>query len=554
MNRYTYTTRCPRPFADGASRARFQPAVFFGIGATRPVVTIKSLAVFFVWMCLCQATYAQLVVDGNQTDAQLARLISGEGVSISNVFVDCQGVNPGKAHGHYSVSDPSLSITEGLLLTTGSINNAVGPNTSASGSYFFKGHNSLNSPTNPTIVLLEEFGRYIGEFCEFTFDIIPLGDTLKFDYMFASEEYNEFVGSDFNDVFGFFITGPNPEGGNFTNRNIAIIPTTGEVVAINTVNNGVAQPNGTLNGPCKNCEYFQDNANGSVVAYDGFTKNLRAISRVTPCQTYRLKLVVADASDGTYDSGVFIEKISSPPPVSITSTTVGGGPFVIEECNPATVTFKREVATAMPHVVTYFISGTAANGTDYPAIGPTGTNNPKTITIPASQQSASFTLNATADGLDEGTETVILSLDNPGCPANFGVSDTLAIRDSILPSLTPTAPFICRGQSVTLTGTALGGSTFAWAPGPGCGYGKERVGFAHIHHHLYHECETGQLYGNPPVNGYGKRTPQRQNVDGPFCVVHGLRRKHHHGRVGGWHQISPYPHARRYARGRPTEW
>jgi len=44
------------------------------------------------------------------------------------------------------------------------------------------------------------------------FDFIPQSDTLKFNYIFGSEEYPEYVNSGYNDVFGFFISGPGIAG------------------------------------------------------------------------------------------------------------------------------------------------------------------------------------------------------------------------------------------------------------------------------------------------------------------------------------------------------
>lgn len=424
---------------------------------------ILSLTLGFM---LCASVSAQLTVDGSQTNSQLAQLISGSGIAISNVSVDCQTTNSGKGYGRYNALNSNLGITEGLLLTTGSINNALGPNNdSRAGSYFGNDRYASNNSTNPVKALIQtQSGRSIYEFCEFSFDITPVGDTLKFDYVFASEEYDEYVNSSYNDVFGFFITGPNPAGGTFTDKNLAVIPGTTQSVAINNVNNGQANAGSNPSGPCKNCQYYQSNRNGTSVQYDGFTKNLKAVSPVKPCQTYRLKLVIADATDRQYDSGVFIEKISSPSNINITSSTPAGTPFAIEGCNPATITFSRPSASLLPMTLTYFISGTATNGVDYPAIGNTNNANPKYITIGILQSTASFVLNPYADGIADNDETVTFSLDNPDCPAGLNVSHTIYIRDSIFPSLNPAYPSICTGQSVTMTGSAPAGTTYSWSP------------------------------------------------------------------------------------------
>src|SRR5690606_8418105 len=106
-----------------------------------------------------------------------------------------------------------------------------------------------------------------------------------------------------NDVFGFFISGPGITGdpGIGNQKNIALIPGTNQAVAINNVNNG------------SNSIFFHDNAGGQHLQYDGITRGLSAFSVVQPCQTYHLKLVVADASDRKFDSGVFIAKVKSNP-------------------------------------------------------------------------------------------------------------------------------------------------------------------------------------------------------------------------------------------------
>ena len=115
----------------------------------------------------------------------------------------------------------------------------------------------------------------------------------------------------------------------------------GAPCTINTVNNGT-----TNTGPCVNCAYYVDNQSvpGQTIQYDGFTKNLTAVSAVQPCQTYHLKLVIADASDRLWDSGVFIEEIESNN-ITISLATQNGLPQMIEGCNNATVTFTRTPIT-----------------------------------------------------------------------------------------------------------------------------------------------------------------------------------------------------------------
>ena len=48
--------------------------------------------------------------------------------------------------------------------------------------------------------------------CVIEFDFVPEGDSISFNYVFVSEEYPEYVCASFNDAFGFFLTGPNPNG------------------------------------------------------------------------------------------------------------------------------------------------------------------------------------------------------------------------------------------------------------------------------------------------------------------------------------------------------
>ena len=74
-----------------------------------------------------------------------------------------------------------------------------------------------------------------------SFEFIPASSPVNFRYVFASNEYPDFVCSKFNDVFAFFVSGPKPlQVVTMANQNIALIPGTNLPVAINTINPGVA--------------------------------------------------------------------------------------------------------------------------------------------------------------------------------------------------------------------------------------------------------------------------------------------------------------------------
>lgn len=384
---------------------------------------------------------AQLTV-APQTDLQeLATTIAGTGVTISNPVINCHA----NGYGTFAYSGNVLGLPEGVLLTSGTISNAIGPNSAENTS--FQAQTSGNSMLNVVT------GRTTRDACLFEFDIIPSGDSLRFNFVFASEEYNEWVGSQYNDVFGFFISGPGITGdpGIGNDHNIALIPGTDQAVTINNVNNGSNQ-----------AHYF-DNAGGQHIQYDGMTRGLYAESIVQPCQQYHLKLVVADASDRKFDSGVFIERIRSNQ-VVMSKGTANGTPYMVEGCNPGWVRFSRPVAQPTALNLTYHLRGSATNGTDYATIGDPDPSVAKHVTIPANQTSATVDVDPIADGITEPTENLLFILGNPLCP-NMDLDSLLFdINDTLIATLYPAVARICQGDSVQLSVT--GGSTYQWSPNP----------------------------------------------------------------------------------------
>lgn len=233
------------------------------------------------------------------TSALLDSIIVGGCVQVSNF----QFHGSDNAFGIFIDSIGAIGMNGGVLLTTGTAGNAIGPNTSSSAGFNNgeSGYSNLNS--------LAGANTYDAAWIEF--DFTPLADTIfASDFVFGSEEYPEYVQSGYNDAFGFFISGPGISGP-YPNgaENIAWVPGTSTPITIDNVNNGYSSSYPTT-GPCLNCQYYIENANGPYVQYDAFTTVINLEYPVTPGETYHFVIAVADAGDGAFDSGVFIESQS----------------------------------------------------------------------------------------------------------------------------------------------------------------------------------------------------------------------------------------------------
>src|SRR5690606_6352799 len=170
--------------------------------------------------------FSQVVTTPVTPNQAVTNVLVGGGLNVSNISY----IGAANALASYTATGTNLPIPEGLIISTGNANDPLlngAPSNFCSTSNGTPGYAPLTAiagvTTNDAAVL--------------QFDFIPSGDTLKFDYVFGSEEYNEFVNGGVNDAFAFLITGPNALGGNYNDQNIALLPN-GTVVSINTVNNG----------------------------------------------------------------------------------------------------------------------------------------------------------------------------------------------------------------------------------------------------------------------------------------------------------------------------
>jgi gliding motility-associated-like protein len=386
----------------------------------------------------------QLTVTNGYTVQEYIQTLIGSGVEIFNATYNGHP----RAIGKFSTgSQPTnLGISSGLVLSTGWV---IPPPPIGSPVSNFKSHENGRNGDNDLDNLI---GGNTYDAAILEFDFIPLSDTIRFRYVFASEEYPEFVGSEYNDVFGFFLSGPKPGGGNYIKYNIARLPN-GMPVSINNVNSQT------------NSYYFIDNQalNGQTIVHDGFTKVLTAWAKVIPCQTYHLKLAIADASDEKYDSDVFFEANSFESPglkisLQFANQTSLGNIAYENNCNPAQLCFDLSKPLNNSINVTPTMEGNATFGSDY--------SFPIPIIIPANQTHYCIPVTFPYDGITEGTEHVRLIFPTI-CP---NIKDTLEfdIHDYEPLTLTTTGDTIICGGTIQVGVFPHGGLApyhYTWANG-----------------------------------------------------------------------------------------
>lgn len=367
---------------------------------------IKKKYPFFFALLISCSSFAQLTTNTSMTPAQLVQnVLLGSGVTASNITYNGATL----AIGSFNGSSSNIGLPAGVIMSSGDISNAVGPNNTsgASAGNSLPGDIDLDAIMSPTT----SFDATILEF-----DFVPISDTVKFKYVFGSEEYMEFVSAfpgGINDGFGFFISGPGISGPFSNNsKNIAIIPGTTLPVTMFNLN---------LNN---NSAFYFDNGDGfgtgtapdgATVQYDGFTVPIIAISEVQCGQTYHIKIAIADGGDDVLDSGVFLEAGSfSSQGVSIIPQISYGGAndsTLFEGCGDACIYFVRGSNISNPDTINMVIAGTAVNGTDYydNTSGP-GTPFPNQLIFAAGQDTISFCITAVADANPEGVETITITV------------------------------------------------------------------------------------------------------------------------------------------------
>lgn len=244
------------------------------------------------------ASAQYITTDETQTAVELIEnvLINSGCANVSNVSVSGGNFTSGeKSWGYFNAAGTSFPFEEGIILSTGKIINAQGPNGYISddgGGMGWVGDNDLNE----ALGLNNTFNATILEF-----DFIPIGNQISFDYIFSSEQYLTNPSPNqcsYTDGFVFLLK----EVSSSSYQNLAVIPNTNIPVKVNTV-----RGTGTI-CPTANATYF-DAFNGieHPTNFNGQTKVLTAKADVIPGQTYHIKLVIADEGNYRYDSAIFLK-------------------------------------------------------------------------------------------------------------------------------------------------------------------------------------------------------------------------------------------------------
>lgn len=452
--------------------------------------------------------YSQLIVTTQTPQNLVNNVLLGTGVTASNVTF----VGNTNQIAYFDGTNSNIGLTEGIILAAEDVNNAIGPNDDGGGAGTGLGTN-IGDPDLDQIagVSNNTFDAAILEF-----DVIPAGDSVTFNFVFASEEYMEFVNAGVNDAFGLFLSGPGITGPYSNNAiNLAKIPGTNTNITIDDVNANV------------NATYYVDNGDGSfftpqfndptVVQYDGFTVKLKAAAQVQCGQTYHLKIAVADVGDDVWGSAVFLEASSFTASQGIqasltslqdtivcggstdlTAASSGGTNFILNQGLPnalGTYTVSPPVTTTYQLII---IDSNYCNTIYRDTIE-------HTIYVTASSPTISANLSLASNTINCGDSTVLtatnvggfnFSLDNglPNAPGSYTVkpvatttyefivfdtnscggqiTDTARITLTVVgpnpnlsPNLTTTNDTICFGDSTQITATYVDGSAFEFNPG-----------------------------------------------------------------------------------------
>ncbi len=444
-------------------------------------MNIKVLFLTCLGLLVSVVAHAQLVVENTLTVTELVnQILLGEGVTATNITYN--GMPGDSVHvqvGTFNSESSNIPISEGLIMASGAIDVAVGPNdlggaTENTGFTSFQNDPDLEALISPNT---------IADCAIVEFDFVANADSLRFNYVFASEEYDEYVCSSFNDAFGFFLSGPGINGPYSNNaENIAIVPGTDIPVAINTVNLGVVGSSGTLSN-CEdfhpdwdqNSEYYTSYSGDTTPEYsqfDGMTVSLTALADIECGAQYHIKIAIGDGgsasfTDTAFDSAVFLEAGSfaafgevfvnvEPNIGGVTVSDPQYADVVVAGCSDFGVELTRPEGLPVDSVFVQF-GGTAIEGQDY-ILG----ENDTLFFFPDGVDTLNFSIETLWDGIPGENEELIFMVIFPnGCDEYDTAFATIPMVDPYVLDLAVSDDEVleCIGETALLEAEGSNGIT-----------------------------------------------------------------------------------------------
>ena len=370
---------------------------------------------------------------------------SGSCVNITNITYT--GDNRSIGRFSRNPNNPAFPFESGIILSTGKVIDAMGPNN------FNNVTTETNEPGDADLDLIASPNPTY-DATVLSFDFQPATSSVSFRYIFASDEYPQWACSQFNDVFAFFISGsgitPDPEGFSNGAKNIALLPDGITPVSINNIHvDGWNQYQN--NGPNPNCPdvngeyYVAVPPSATTIEYDGRTVVLTAtLDGLSPCDTYKMKLAIADVSDRKLDSAVFLEALSfeTGSDIQIKNFDFKNNETndIFRGCNPNTLRIERTNSDiTQEEEITYTVGGTALYNTHHDLTG-------GTVTIPANETYIDIPYNLIDNPISGGSATIVIETIT-GClcdPNPVTISKTINIYETYeLESVSPVHLISC---------------------------------------------------------------------------------------------------------------
>ena len=435
---------------------------------------MRFFYLLFLSLWLSISINAQITITPGGTATSIINTLVSNGIVVTNPIINCGAAAYGSYTGNLGAGGIGLS-NGGIMLTTGSAAGADGPNNSTLSGIAVVGYDYAD----PQLTTQPGAGTPPPSFdnCRLEFDMTPICSSFNISFVFGSEEYPEWVTGDYNDGFGIFVSGPNPLGGNYTNYNMARLPN-GQLVSIDNVNSNL------------NSGYFNTNNTG-VMQYDGYTDGLTAQLSVIPCSTYHIKIIIADAGDEVYDSGIFLGAgsfscstpalaiTSSPPTICAgssttltASTAASGGTYLWSPGGATTQSITVNPSTTTTYTCSYTFSSCSvitanATVTVSPIITPTFTPiGPycSGATIPAFSTSSTNGISGTWAPAINNTATTTYTFTPSAGQCALTQTRTVTITPNTIPLFTQLGPF-CSGTTISVLPTSsTNGISGAWSP------------------------------------------------------------------------------------------